>query len=90
MFRANVHEVNAVAANFGSFLFNASGNTFVKEPIVIVERFVSLSDDKNFFLVGSHIAHVVSNFVINFVDFAVWSFHETELINAGVVGKRAD
>ena len=41
----NVHEVNGVAADFGSFLVTAGGDAFIKEPIGVVERFVSLSDD---------------------------------------------
>lgn len=61
LFRGDVHEVNAIAWDFGSFFVTSGGYALVNEPIVVVEGFIGLSDDQGFFFVGSHIADFIRN-----------------------------
>ena len=87
LLRRNVHVVDGIAVDFGSFLIDASSDALIEEPIVIVQRFVGLRDDQSFFLISSHVTDVFGYFVIKFVDAAIRSFDETILIDATVVRK---
>ena len=90
---ADVHKVDGVAPNKGSVLAVSSSNAFVKEPIVLVERFIGLSDNHRFFVVSGHVNDVLG------YDSApgrstpyhsIRGFDKAELIDASVIGKGAD
>ena len=58
-----------------------AGNTFVDEMAVFGKRFVSLGNDVLFFFISRNIINLFRYDARFFVDAAVRSFNETELID---------
>ena len=88
LLRANVHEVNIASVNLGGMLAKASSNAVVNKAVVLVKRLISLSNDKLFFFVSSHVNDLVGDTIIN--NAAIRSLDESEAIDASIVRKGAD
>ena len=84
----NVHVFYHISGNFGSLFLDACGDPFIDKPIVFIEWFVSLSNNKSFFLIGSHIFDIIGDAFIN--NLAIRSFNKAERVDASIIGKRAD